>query len=291
MEVLKSVIAHNIETSKDGFITEGDIHQIGSDTFPFQMPLIKWGFLLHIKPHEVNRDFTFTFFITDPNGEKLPSMPVEDKVLTEMSINMKPSAMMEDGYTPNSHFISEMQGLMIPQVGVYNFTLQIDGKTVSEIPLRVVDHDQSQIMQGLELLNLLVVTEINKRGDLAFDLLGAHCQFVSEKFPFGIGGAQLFGYMRVPPVALGKTFQLTVSLQNPDGQEIGSMGVDLELGDDRDAASLIIPFNLPLPDMVFHSPGIFRFEVKVNDEIKAQIPYQVIDGRSAEETSSSEQIQ
>jgi hypothetical protein len=127
----------------------------------------------------------------------------------------------------------------------------------------------------MEVLLGAVADAANKGEGDKLNILGIFHQIMVQDLPAPHPQLALALEFRAAPHEKGKTFDLQIVLANPDGGELNRVGAQLALAKEIPTLTPVIPMVLTMHGLVFPTAGNYRFEIRINGELKYEVPLEV----------------
>ncbi len=128
----------------------------------------------------------------------------------------------------------------------------------------------------MELILGVVADAANKAVGDKLNILGVFHTIASTQFPVVHPHLALALEFRASPLEKGKNFDFEITLRGPDAQVAAQIAGQIQISRDAPALSPIVPMDINLHNLQFPVEGNYRFEIVVNQELKGEVPLEVL---------------
>jgi len=127
----------------------------------------------------------------------------------------------------------------------------------------------------MELLTKMVADAANKAENDKLNVLGIFHTIFTESVPAAHAHLALALEFEAQPYEKGQTFDIKITLHDPDHKLLFAMEGKIEINKDAPVLKPIVPIAFNINNVVFPKFGNYRFEISVNGKKKGEIPLDV----------------
>ena len=128
----------------------------------------------------------------------------------------------------------------------------------------------------MELILGVVADAANKAVGDKLNILGVFHTIGAAQFPVTHPHLALALEFRAAPYEKGRSFRIEINLRDPDGKAMFDMQGDLQLAPEAPVLRPIVPMDINIHNLVFPSPGDYRFEISVNGDLVGEVPLEIL---------------
>lgn len=128
----------------------------------------------------------------------------------------------------------------------------------------------------MELILGVVADAVNKTADDKLNILGVFHTIYSAQFPMVHPHLALALEFRAAPIEKGKSFDFDIALRGPDAQIVAQINGNVQISKDAPMLRPIVAMDMNLHNCGFPVEGNYRFEVKINGELKGEVPLEAV---------------
>ncbi len=184
-------------------------------------------------------------------------------------------------FKPKMPVCINAENIEFVEPGDYHFVIKIDGKVARETLFKLIavsaNDEEFEFVSGLKVLTAAVC----KKGELSdtntsLHLQGIHFQTAATSFPFRLDALNVAGFIQIPPYWPGRKLYLQITLLDSGSKKISGVSGEMVAPPGQGTLTIAAPFVLSLDAIAIQKPQMLRIEIRIENEIKKQLPYEIL---------------